>query len=131
MRRQRQHGFGLIEVLVALVLFSVGILGAVALQARAEEYSRDAEDRGRAALMANELAAAMWAAKTTSLAAAVTTAWQTRLADQTVSGLPNATGTVGAPDADGMVTVTITWKSPSKKAGDSSNQFVTKVVGPS
>ena len=47
-----QRGVTLIEVLVSVLIMSFGILGIVALQARAIQFSLDADDRNRAALFA-------------------------------------------------------------------------------
>lgn len=48
-------GFSLIEVLVTLVLVAVGVLGMVAMQAKAISYTKDAENRDTAVALANEL----------------------------------------------------------------------------
>ena len=118
----------LLEVLISLLIFSLGMLGFVGLQARATQLSVDSEDRTRAALMANEIVSAMWTQRTTSLPAATTTAWQTRLQDPTVAGLPNATGTIA--DVGGVVTVTVTWKSPAQPAAAASSVYSTTLVMP-
>ena len=123
-RRVRQSGFTLLETLVAIVIFSVGLLGVVALQARTVQLSVDGEDRNRAALLADEVVATMWARGTTSLSTAETAAWNARV----TGSLPAATASVGAPDADGVVTVTICWHPPSRAAGDADNTYVTKVA---
>ncbi len=64
-RFQQQTGVMLIEALVALLIFSVGILGIVGLQASAIKASGDAKYRSEAALMANELIGKMWASNRT------------------------------------------------------------------
>ena len=58
-----QRGFTLVEVLVSLLVFSIGVLGMVGLQARAIQFSVDAEDRSKAAMVANEVISWMWATK--------------------------------------------------------------------
>lgn len=63
-----QSGVMLIEALVAILIFSVGILGIVGLQASAAKASTDAKYRSEAALLANELIARMWTANRSSLA---------------------------------------------------------------
>jgi len=68
---QRQRGSTLLEVLVSVLIFSFGILGLVAMQVRATQYSVDAEDRNRAALLADDLAAQMRLARTVTLPTAV------------------------------------------------------------
>jgi type IV pilus assembly protein PilV len=120
-----QRGFTLIEVLVGLLLFSFGILGFVGMQARAVQLSVDSEDRNRAALMANELVTTMLLNHTTDVD---TSGWLSRLRDATVSGLPQASGAVSAADANGVVTLTITWKSPSAPAAAASSSYSTDVV---
>lgn len=51
----RQQGFSLIEVLVALLLTSIGVLGMVLLQSRAVINASDAAARDTAVTLANEL----------------------------------------------------------------------------
>lgn len=50
----------LIEVLIAILIFSIGILGIVGLQASAVKASTDAKYRSEAGLLANELIGQMW-----------------------------------------------------------------------
>ncbi|MES2936535.1 MAG: type IV pilus modification protein PilV [Pseudomonadota bacterium] len=54
-----QRGFTLIEVLVSVLLFSIGILGAVGMQARSIRLSTDAQMRAEAAFLADQLLARM------------------------------------------------------------------------
>ncbi|MBA3624369.1 MAG: fimbrial assembly protein [Methylibium sp.] len=126
--RQPQAGMMLIEVLVSILIFSFGILGTVALHARAIQYSGTAEDRGRASLLANEIVSAMWTSGTATLPAAAITAWNTRVGDATATGLPGGAGTV-AVDADGVATITVTWQ-PTFAAAGATNRLVTQVVVP-
>jgi type IV pilus assembly protein PilV len=51
----RSRGFTLIEVLVSLLVFSLGVLAMVGLQASAVRMSTDARDRGTATFMADQL----------------------------------------------------------------------------
>lgn len=53
--KRRLSGFSMIEVLVTLLLISIGILGMVALQARTIQYTQDAVQRNNAAMLANDL----------------------------------------------------------------------------
>ena len=125
-----QKGMTLIEVLVSLLIFSFGFLGLIGMQARALQVSTDAEDRSRAALLANEIVSSMWTQNTVNLPTATITAWQARVADQSAFGLPASSGTVSLPDASGMVQVSITWRSPSRKSTDASSQYFTQVMLP-
>jgi type IV pilus assembly protein PilV len=118
---RRQSGMTLIEVLVAVLIFSLGLLGIVGLQARAIQFSVGAEDSNRAALLANEIAATMQLYDTVDVSL---TAWQTRVSDPTVSGLP---GGVGEVTTSGRTAeVIITWVSPS--APTDTHSYVTQVV---
>jgi type IV pilus assembly protein PilV len=121
-----QRGFTLLETLVALLIFSIGLLGVVALQARTVQLSVDGEDRNRAALLADEVVATMWSSGTTSLSTAETTAWATRVS----AVLPAASAAVSAPDANGVVTVSISWRPPARAASDADSTYSTRVVMP-
>lgn len=54
----------MIEVLVTLILISIGVLGMVALQSRTVQYTQDAVQRNSAALLANDLVELMRAMPT-------------------------------------------------------------------
>lgn len=120
---QRQRGSTLLEVLVSVLIFSFGILGLVAMQVRATQYSVDAEDRNRAALLADDLAAQMRLARTVALPTAQITAWQTRVADAATQGLPSGTATITV--AGNTALITITWQQPRSTL---TSQLVTEVV---
>ena len=53
--RKAQNGVMLLEALIAILIFSLGILGLVGMQASAVRASRDAQFRSEAGLLANEL----------------------------------------------------------------------------
>lgn len=55
----RERGFSLIEVLVAIVVLSFGLLGMVGMQAFALQSNREARLQGQAAVLARELAEMM------------------------------------------------------------------------
>lgn len=127
--RSSMRGASLVEVLISLAILSFGVMGLAGLHGRAMQLAANAEDRNRAAVMADELASQMWLARTTSLSSSTLTAWRARLANTAISGLPNATGTVGTADATGAVSITISWYPPT---GSSANaySYITKVVIP-
>jgi type IV pilus assembly protein PilV len=132
-KRHAQRGFTLIEVMVSLLIFSFGVLGVVGMQARAVQFSTQAGDRARAALLANEIVAKMWTQKSVALGADVITAWQARVRDAKRVGLPSGEGSVETgTDAGGVPTATvkITWHPPSATSDAKDNQFVTKVAMP-
>lgn len=57
--RRRQRGFSMVEVLVAVFIFAVGVLGLVRLQASAVKMSTDARQRAEATFLADQLLARM------------------------------------------------------------------------
>lgn len=118
-----QAGFTLLEVLVAILICSFGLLGIVGLQARAMQYSVSAEDSTRAVLLANEITTEMYTLNTVTLPTGVITAWQTRVRTPSAGGLPRGAGTV---DVVGRVaTVTIEWQPPGP--GSATNKYVTQL----
>jgi type IV pilus assembly protein PilV len=126
-RRSRSAGVSLVEVLVAILLFSFGLLGLVGLQARATQYAISAEDSNRAALLASDLAATMWTAGTTSLPQATVDAWSERVSAAAAGGLPNGQGTVDV--AGGVATITVSWRPPHVPSTQQ-HRYQTQVVLP-
>ena len=59
-RPLRQTGSMLLEGLIAILIFSVGILAIVGMQAAAIKASSDAKYRSEAGLLANEIIGRMW-----------------------------------------------------------------------
>ena len=56
MNKKKQAGVGLIEILVALLILAIGVLGFVALQYRAIEASSEGENRIQAINIARDVA---------------------------------------------------------------------------
>jgi len=127
-RRREARGVALIEVLIALLIFMVGILGIVGLQAKAIQFSVQAEDRSRAALLANDLVTAMWEQKSSTLSDDVLNPWKKRIED----ALPEGRGAVEA-GGDGLVSIKIEWRAPGvRREQDKAewNRYITKVTLP-
>lgn len=55
-----QSGFAIIEALIALLLFSLGVLGLVGLQASLTRATASAKYRAEAAYLASDLIGKMW-----------------------------------------------------------------------
>lgn len=53
--RSRQAGFSLIEVLVSVLVFSLGVMGMVAMQGQALRMATDAQQRAEASYLADQL----------------------------------------------------------------------------
>jgi type IV pilus assembly protein PilV len=131
-RRSSQRGFTLVEVLVALLLFSLGLLGLVAMQAKATRQAVDAEDRTRAALLADDLIATMWTERSSTVSDPALQAWAARLQDAKAGGLPGNPG-YAIETKSGITTVTLTWTESSRVAADAkaiTSRYATSVVIP-
>lgn len=124
------RGFSLIEMLVGLLITSFGLLGLVALQARAMQLSVGSEDAQRATLLASEMATLMFNSNTVDVSPAVVAAWAARVADTSAKGVPNGIGTVTAIDAT-KARISVTWSLPRSgaSAGDT-HRYLTDVVIP-
>jgi type IV pilus assembly protein PilV len=130
----KARGSSLLEVLVSILIMSFGILGVVGLHARAIQYSLDADDRNRAALFGDELAAQMRLARRVTLTAGELDTFTKRVQGLDLatnqpngSGLPNATVAVNPGATPNVATLTITWRHPGQLAGQDS-QFVMDIV---
>jgi type IV pilus assembly protein PilV len=117
-------------VLVAVLLFAIGILGLVGLQASMTQAQTDSKVRSDAANLVDELAALMWSEVGTSVANLVAyktagcggnlrcAAWLAKVAEVlpggTLSSLDFNDGATETTDPDhGMVTVKLTWTLPN------------------
>lgn len=101
-----QRGMMMLEVLIALLVFTIGVLGMVKMQAVSTANSVNSEDRAIAALLANDLIAELWALKSAAQPSDYS-AWQTRV---TNAGLRNAdTSKTTFSSATGTATIIITW----------------------
>ena len=56
-----ERGGFLLEALVGILIFTLGVIGLFALQARAIGYTSDVQYRGEAAYLANAYISKMWA----------------------------------------------------------------------
>jgi type IV pilus assembly protein PilV len=121
---KKQAGILLIEVMIAVLIFSFGLLGLAGLQATSTQSAVNAEERIRATLLANDMVAMLWVRQSLANATDIAT-WKAKVASAE-SGLPNATGNVDVVGA--VATITITWKSPSKKATDGSSKYETSIA---
>lgn len=128
MTQQKSGGFVLLEVLVALLIFSLGLLGMIGFQASAAKIASDSRFRTEAAMLADELIGRMSMSDISKVKTAYATggselsAWVTNRV-QGGSRLPNASvtttfGTQFITAATVSVTVRITWDMPGSSGSD-------------
>ena len=100
-----EQGMALVEGLIAILIFSIGILSIVGLQAANLRQANDAKYRVDASFLANQTLGMIWADRENLTAYA---------REEAIPGLPKGKRTV---DVDGsQVTVTITWQLPGESA---------------
>jgi type IV pilus assembly protein PilV len=129
-RNKRTAGFAMIEVLVAVLLFAIGILGLVGLQASMTSAQTESKVRADAANLVDELAALMWSEVGTSVAnlsayksagcggSLRCNAWLSKVGEVlpggTLDSLTFDESIVDSTDPNhGMVTVTLKWALPN------------------
>jgi len=132
---QAQTGVMLLEALIAILIFSLGILSLVALQATSIKLTGDAKYRTDATLLANRLIGEMWASgDALSTFATGEANYNTWLAQ--VSGSEGLPGVVAAEDevvstlptvvteAGGVVTITLFWRTPEMAADQPGHRHI-------
>ena len=141
--RSRQSGVMLLEALIAILIFSLGILGLVGMQASAVRASRDAQFRSEAGLLVNELigemragnrdgtvlannfASAQVCPETPSASDTPFCQWSQRVAailPGVAANPPTVTvtsGVNGPPRTASSVTVTVRWMAPNETVAHS------------
>ena len=140
-KMKSQKGVLLLEAMIAILLFSVGVLAVVGLQANAIKNVSQSKYRSDAAFLADQILGQMWSDRTNIATYAYpggnssnVTAWAT----QVQTTLPNATtpnaptiviapqAYVGPPSYTAYtVTITVKWKSPDESTA---HQHVTTAL---
>lgn len=147
--KDAQQGAVLLEALIAFLIFAMGLLGVIGLQATAINNTLDARYRSDAAFLANQIIAQIWAdsalvsAATPSLAAIYeikstyacnpcksnngnvnTQAWVTQIQSGFLPGVTDASNQPVISVAGNQVTVTLKWQAPQGQ--QQSHNYVTK-----
>lgn len=150
--RRPQAGVMLLEVLIALLIFSLGVLGLVGLQASAVKQSSQAKYRADATLLANDLLGQMWIGgrdfntlninfSSAGEGGAKYNAWKARVMAalpgastappvvvlaqvQPLPAIVNGVATASALAPSTRVTITMNWKAPSDAPSDPVHSFV-------
>jgi len=118
-----QRGATLLEALIGILIFSIGILALVGMQALAIKHMSDAKYRSDAAFLANEIIGEMWGSRNepgglgnyafagAGAPPAAIVSWVTSIQNS----LPGVTAAANLPIitvAGTTVTVTVFWKIP-------------------
>lgn len=133
--RKYQSGSMILEALISILIFSMGILAIIGLQAASVTASTDAKYRTEASLLANQLIGQMWVSNRTStvLQNYSTTQDYANWLATVASRLPGVaanqptltvTPNVGLNTTSSLVTITIFWKLPSEPAANPAHQYV-------
>ncbi|MCB5196773.1 type IV pilus modification protein PilV [Deefgea salmonis] len=135
-----QAGFSLIEVLIGIVVLSVGLLGLAALQLATLKHNQSSTERNMAVIQTNSVLSAMRADREnaingqfnlgidsdvsagSSFASGVLDRWRTSISNQLGEG---ASGAVNCNAA--LCTVTIRWDDSRAAQGDREQTIVTEV----
>ncbi len=124
-----QRGLALFDSLVAILVFSVGVLALIVSLAAAVKNTSQARYRGEAAFLADQVIGQMWASDKTKLVsdfaspdAASFVKWRD---EQVKTRLPGVAGSVNAPTieiqpAGNRVVVTVRWQAP----GETEHRYV-------
>jgi type IV pilus assembly protein PilV len=126
----QQSGVVLLESLIAILVFSLGILGIVGMQATAVKQVTDARYRYEASLLVDQLLGTMQVSDRS--AAALQTRFSTGGAGYTgwltkVSATLPDTATYPpsvAVSANGVVTIMVRWRAPNEGASADPHQYV-------
>ena len=124
----KESGSVLLEGLIAILIFSFGILGLIGLQAVSMRSTTQAKERIDASFVANQRIAAMWVDRTNLAAYAETSTDISPTATTVANRTPLPKGTRTTTVSGDQATITVNWQLP----GDASaNSFVTvaRVIG--
>lgn len=124
-----QKGVMLLEALIGLLIFSIGILALLGMQAMAMRATIDAKYRSEASFLANEIIGAMWVdranlanyATASCAGTAACNAWRLRV----LAIMPNAAANAPTIEIAGQqATVTVRWLRPGEPVGTPASNHV-------
>jgi type IV pilus assembly protein PilV len=117
--RKTQSGVALLEALVGILIFSIGILALMGLQAQSIRNTVEAKYRNEAAYLANQIVGQMCVDRanlaqydTTAGASPNMSAWRVRVANTLPKVVPGGTNSPTIVVAGNQVTVTVFWQLP-------------------
>lgn len=134
--RKTQSGVALLEALVGILIFSVGILALMGLQAQSIRNTVEAKYRNEAAYLANQIIGQMWvdradlpAYDTTSGANPNMTAWRALVANTLPRVVAGGTNSPTITVAANQVTVTVFWQMPGTASVQRQLSVVAQING--
>lgn len=125
----KQSGIALLEAMISILIFSMGILAVMGLQAVSITNTLSSKYRSDASFLANAIVGRMWAdtpnlASYASASYAPVAAWKTQIE----ATLPSGTGAIAL--AGSQVTVTVSWAIPGVSGSLATQKYetVTQIV---
>ena len=117
--KKTQSGVALLEALVGILIFSIGILALMGLQAQSIRNTVEAKYRNEAAYLANQIIGQMWvdranlaAYDTTAGASPNMAAWRAQVANTLPRVVAGGANSPTILVAGNQVTVTVFWQLP-------------------
>jgi type IV pilus assembly protein PilV len=122
---KRETGVMLLEALIAILIFSIGILAVVGMQATAIKNVADSKYRSEAAFLTNQLLGQMWTDDGnintfqwdgTGAAPAKIAAWVNQVNGRMPGAVavPPLVTVTGGTAQGGLVTIEVRWRSPEE-----------------
>jgi len=132
--RKNQSGVALLEALVGILIFSIGILAMMGLQAQSIRNTVEAKYRNEAAYLADQIIGQMWVDRA-NLAAYDTTSganqnmldWRTKVAGTLPRVTPGGTNSPTITVAGNQVTVQVLWQMPGTNSEQRSFSVVAQI----
>jgi len=127
-RGGHERGSMILEVMIAILIFSFGVLGLIGLQATSMRSTTEAKQRIDASMLVNQRIARMWTepANLDSFERTLTAGGSSTDHDQELIDLfPNGSSLTTEVNVD-VATVTVTWRLPGQ-AADSTYQAIARI----
>src|SRR5690554_216842 len=135
MRKERrppshQSGFTLIEALVALLVLSIGLLGAAAMQLKALQSAHGGYQRAVASLAAQDAVERLWAKFDAEQGECVGLGSEQEGWEATWQEfIPGLHGTVESSGAECIFHIVLVWEEPSLEEGESHFSYRVRLPG--
>jgi type IV pilus assembly protein PilV len=111
--KSAQQGVSIVEALVAILIFSIGVLGIVGMQANMIQNTSEAKNRVDASYIIQQHLGDMWA-DSTKIPAAGSNNTNIVIKDKLPDGNLNIARGSSVSGTDNLLTFTVTWQEPGK-----------------